>query len=620
MSNIYKIIDTKQIVSFDIFDTLLLRPFVKPEDLFVYIEQITKKNGFATARQNAENVFYNKFGKQKEATIDDIYSVIPVEYAELKDLELNLEKAGLKINPEIKKIYDYAIEKRKTVIIASDMYLPLDFIKSVLKSNGITKYKKLYLSNQINKRKDRGDMYDYIIDDLKITPAQILHIGDNKKSDFEQARKHKLTSYLYVKVIDNFLNSAHKRFKNFYKVYKNHIFVSILTSLISQKKVSNDYWYNFGYDIAGAVVYSYTRWIYNIANEENIKNILFVARDGYIAQKVFNIFNATDIKTNYVYAPRILNYTANLDYDPKLSEQAQIVCEYFKQNTGNLSPLQFIENNIDKFKKLSAQEKKNTGYTEYIKNIVGEDKIVGVVDTISGQLSGQKLIEKESGVKTHGFYMMTIPGRSILNKMRHSDYYKGSLRDILSQNKKCDIIELIFSASENPIITMYKQKPVYKKNISVCEQMRKKIHTRMEEGILDFANDINSRLACNDIHMDDYVILDLLGHYVKYPAREDIKAMFNVTVSPYADNSLYIPLFSAPIPFWKIRKTKKLLWRTPLQELFLVILNPIKIKMRGLKGLSIVFFPRLKHSIFNISLFNSYSIQIGDIGCRITDI
>ena len=133
MNNIYKLIDKKTVISFDIFDTLLLRPFVKPADLFTYIEQITKKNDFAYARQNAETVFYNKFGYSKEANIEDIYSVMPDEYAELKDLELNLESTGLKINQEVKKIYDYAVEKGKTIIIASDMYLPSDFIESVLK-------------------------------------------------------------------------------------------------------------------------------------------------------------------------------------------------------------------------------------------------------------------------------------------------------------------------------------------------------------------------------------------------------------------------------------------------------------------------------------------------------
>lgn len=327
---------------------------------------------------------------------------------------------------------------------------------------------------------------------------------------------------------------------------------------------------------------------------------------------MFNIFNSGKIKTSYVYAPRILNYTINLDLEPKLPEQARIVCEYFKQDTGGLSPRQFIENNIDKFKKLAAQEKNNTGYSEYIRNVVGKDKVVGVVDTISGQLSAQNLIEKEAGVKTQGFYMVTLPGMSISKEMGHFDYYRNSLRDIFIQNNKCNLIELIFSAPENPIMSFHK-KVEYKQNISVEERMRQKIYTRIEEGVIDFAKDINSRLAGNNVCVENYIILELLNRYVKHPTTADIKAMFDVMVSPYADNSLYVPLFSAPIPFWKIRETKKLVWKTPLQGLFLILLRPIRIKMCGLKRLSIVFLPTLKNSIFNISLFDRYKISIGNI-------
>lgn len=37
---IIKQIRKHDIISFDIFDTLLLRPFKKPQDLFLYIEQM----------------------------------------------------------------------------------------------------------------------------------------------------------------------------------------------------------------------------------------------------------------------------------------------------------------------------------------------------------------------------------------------------------------------------------------------------------------------------------------------------------------------------------------------------------------------------------------------------
>lgn len=42
------------IISFDVFDTLLFRPYIKPTDLFFHLENIYKKPGFALARIRAE--------------------------------------------------------------------------------------------------------------------------------------------------------------------------------------------------------------------------------------------------------------------------------------------------------------------------------------------------------------------------------------------------------------------------------------------------------------------------------------------------------------------------------------------------------------------------------------
>ena len=39
-SEIKKRIETHEVISFDIFDTLLLRPYVRPSDLFVHLERL----------------------------------------------------------------------------------------------------------------------------------------------------------------------------------------------------------------------------------------------------------------------------------------------------------------------------------------------------------------------------------------------------------------------------------------------------------------------------------------------------------------------------------------------------------------------------------------------------
>lgn len=48
------LIEKVDIVSFDIFDTLLIRPYLSPEDLFEHIEKLYKLNGFKKERILAE--------------------------------------------------------------------------------------------------------------------------------------------------------------------------------------------------------------------------------------------------------------------------------------------------------------------------------------------------------------------------------------------------------------------------------------------------------------------------------------------------------------------------------------------------------------------------------------
>lgn len=609
-SQIKKLIDKHDVISFDIFDTLLLRGVMQPEHVFNLIENMSGKHGFAQARLLAEHKFYDKYGTGKEANLDDIYLMIPDFEAE-KEIELNLEYEGLVENPEIKALYDYAIKKNKRVIITSDMYLPKKFLEKVLKKNNISGYYKFYLSNDINHRKSKGDIYDFITQDIATSPKKFLHIGDNKQSDYEQATKHGWTAVLYNKPSQSFLKNDTKFFK-FYSSNRSSLDASVITALISQHKGTNDYWYNFGYKYAGPIAYAYAMHIYKAAQNQELNKILFVARDGYLIEKVFNTLNKSNIKTDYVYAPRVLNYTANLDYDPTLPEQPKIICNYFGIDTKGISPQKYIEDNINTFRELAYEEKIKTGYDKYIKALVEDEKEIGIVDTISGQLSAQKLIEKTAGIKTTGFYVLTLPGREIVNKMSHIDFFTENLQKEFKNKRRPDIIELIFSAPENPIITMKDGKPVYQNVSNPAERKRHEIYRKIESGVLAFTKDIVSRFG-NSIEFTQNTIFNLINVYLDYPNDSDIKAMYSALRSPYADNSLYVPILSAPYHFWQIKEMKELIWLSKWQKIWLTICQPILIKIRGLKSIKLIFFPTIKKSILKFDILNKYGIYIGDI-------
>lgn len=75
------------------------------------------------------------------------------------------------------------------VIFTSDMYLESDVIRKILEKNGYTEEDKIYLSSEVKVSKSKGKLFDYIIKDIDLKPEEIIHIGDNYCSDYQQAKK-----------------------------------------------------------------------------------------------------------------------------------------------------------------------------------------------------------------------------------------------------------------------------------------------------------------------------------------------------------------------------------------------------------------------------------------------
>ena len=61
-------------IGFDLFDTLLLRPFLQPDDLFCQMEQELQVPDFAVLRSQTENQL--RQGRKRELTFLEIYQAI----------------------------------------------------------------------------------------------------------------------------------------------------------------------------------------------------------------------------------------------------------------------------------------------------------------------------------------------------------------------------------------------------------------------------------------------------------------------------------------------------------------------------------------------------------------
>lgn len=298
-------INRYNVISFDIFDTLIKRNVDNPTDVFDLVErEYNKRNlkrisNFKIKRISAErNARINK--TTEEITLDKIYNELSNVFEKdildrLKKLEIEIEEKICIVNPRIEKIYKKCIEQNKIVIITTDMYLPRYVIENILNRNGIYNYYKLYISCELNKTKHTGSIYDFILNDLKINKKQIIHIGDNQRSDFIVPMLKQIKA---INIKNNFLKKNKiKGLSLDYNVMQNFIENTI--------NLDKDYYWKFGYKNFGPLLYGFSKWIFNEITKKNIRKIFFLSRDGYIMKKVFEkIFDNNEYDIKYLYASR----------------------------------------------------------------------------------------------------------------------------------------------------------------------------------------------------------------------------------------------------------------------------------------------------------------------------
>ena len=188
-----QLVDSHDVISFDIFDTLLKRPYEKPTDLFWELEKREGCTGFGYARIEAERKARERYCEREDVTLDQIYQEMGSQYKYLKDKEMQLEKEVLTVNDPVYEVYQYALRKRKKIIICSDMYLPKAFLKSTLRTNGYQDFDRVYVSSDIMRTKSSGNLFEHVLRELDVRNTSVLHIGDDLESDGKANRIYGMT-------------------------------------------------------------------------------------------------------------------------------------------------------------------------------------------------------------------------------------------------------------------------------------------------------------------------------------------------------------------------------------------------------------------------------------------
>lgn len=286
-------INKNKIVSFDVFDTLLIRGCTNPTDIFYYIETNYAFPGYAKRRIVAENKARKNL---KEVTLRDIYEQ-DEELVPFLEIEKLTEKENIRLNSEIYELYQYALKNAKSVIITTDIYFDKQFMIDLLYENGVKGFADIFVSCEYRATKKEGELFDILMSSLEIGKDDLIHIGDNPISDYQSPQKRSIKSFCIKKCEDIFLNHYDYRIKNT-NTWTGSVFVKLCA--IRNRMDYDNYWHKLGFELMGPVCFGYSSWIKKKIEELNAKDIsvCFVARDGYLLKKLLNICGEGQMKQN----------------------------------------------------------------------------------------------------------------------------------------------------------------------------------------------------------------------------------------------------------------------------------------------------------------------------------
>jgi glycosyltransferase involved in cell wall biosynthesis/FMN phosphatase YigB (HAD superfamily) len=304
------------IISFDIFDTLLIRPWISPGNLFAFMEDIVFArhglSGFAASRQEAE-----RLARMGQASGDVGIEAIYHSFAALcgnaalankiRELEESLECRLLMPRPDVCAAARQLKESGKRIVLASDMYLSKDFLQDTLRAKQVDFYDALYVSSDLGLRKDRGDMWPEI-SKRENTPAEKWqHVGDNEHSDLQIPLDAGYPHPVHVMRSADLFMLFNEDAGNWIRpdiwqeglhlgLLANRFFIpGLSTAPISQdvqeRSIEINSLQDFGYAAFGPALASFMAWLIREARNDGINQLLYASREGHLLKQAHDLIS-----------------------------------------------------------------------------------------------------------------------------------------------------------------------------------------------------------------------------------------------------------------------------------------------------------------------------------------
>jgi HAD superfamily hydrolase (TIGR01549 family) len=302
------------VITFDVFDTLLIRDVLKPIDVF----WLVGGNIFQYRRILAEK-FAKSYSKKDEITMQDIYKFLPKKRMEE---EIYVEKSVCRANPSVKDVYNELKKSGKRIYAMSDMYLSKNVVMELLEAAGYV-FDDVYVSSEYGVGKKSGKLFKLFCKKENIKKENILHIGDNPRVDGEGAKIAGISYFVIPGVNDTLRYSKKNKYIFYLKNNEEQQSILRLRSFINHGLVEiEDSYEKIGYEVLGPILVSFVQWVYERKREYGFERLFFLARDMKIVYDIYQeIYGGEDCTYFYISRAAIRSVA---------KESSSAFCDYMK--------------------------------------------------------------------------------------------------------------------------------------------------------------------------------------------------------------------------------------------------------------------------------------------------
>ncbi|MGN6237771.1 rhamnan synthesis F family protein [Dyella sp.] len=320
-------------ISFDLFDTLVTRPFLHPSGTRAYlahrVEQVFGLSNFAALREISEARARAECGCDvSSASIYAAMAHLPElhgqDVAAIRDLELATEARLLKPRRAVLDAARVQARAGKRIIAISDMYLTASELRHALPAPVTTALQEIYVSCDTGWRKDSGDVWRQLPERASAVPARWLHVGDNEHADVQLPLSlgfigpvHTMRPAALLDVVPALRPLRPK--PDLLHRWPDQLWLGLLANHFGALADQSPEAFTpglvietpetFGYVVLGPLLLDYCAWLARMTLESGNTRLLFLSREGYLLLRAFRRLQQSDpslaaIRASYLLVSR----------------------------------------------------------------------------------------------------------------------------------------------------------------------------------------------------------------------------------------------------------------------------------------------------------------------------